>query len=231
MRNLSQSREDLSLWYSWSASTISRLIMALRILSCPAIRPMWSKSTAIVLEKGWGRMLFVSTLRALSSREAVSPRRARGEETRGMPLEARQSIITSTRAKFSRRHSSSRQKSCALRTKGDIMVFDKKIAGQLIQNRAIMFDPEKGWRLNTHNRYPDDTAIPRSPFYIDLRAPLRSAPLFRKRMTWYMETLIRKSDISFDCISDAPQAVTPLVVALSNMICIPMISPRLNAKS
>jgi len=111
------------------------------------------------------------------------------------------------------------------------MQFSADMADQLFQNRAVMFDPEKGWRLNTHNRYPDDTAIPRSPFYIDLRAPLRSAPLFRKRMTWYMETLLRKSDISFDCISDAPQAVTPLVVALSNMICIPMISPRLNAKS
>ncbi len=111
------------------------------------------------------------------------------------------------------------------------MVFNKETASQLIQNRAIMFDPKKGWRLNTHNRYPDDTAIPRSPFYIDLRAPLRSAPLFRKWMMRYMEMLIRKSGVSFDCMSDAPQAVTPLVVMLSDMICIPMISPRLNAKS
>ena len=111
------------------------------------------------------------------------------------------------------------------------MAFSAYMADQLFQNRAIMFDPENGWRLNTHNRYPDDPDIPRSPFYIDLRAPLRSVPSFRTRAAYYMRGLMRKSGISFALISDAPQAVTPLVVTLSDIAGTPMISPRLNAKS
>jgi len=111
------------------------------------------------------------------------------------------------------------------------MAFNMVMAEQLFRNRAIMFDPEKGWRLNTHNRYPDDPNIPRSPFYIDLRAPLRSAPPFRTRTAYYMQGLMKKSGSSFALISDAPQAVTPLVVILSEITGIPMISPRLNAKA
>lgn len=107
-------------------------------------------------------------------------------------------------------------------------MFNRDMAGQLIHSHAVMFDPHKGWALNTHKRYPD---APRSPFYIDLRAPLRSIPPFRRIAAQSMETLIRKSNVPFDCISDAPQAVTPLVVMLSDMTGVPMISPRLNAKT
>ena len=107
------------------------------------------------------------------------------------------------------------------------MRFNTQMAEELIRNDAIMFDPEGGWTLNTHRRYPD---APRSPFYIDLRAPLRSRPRFRRKAARYMEQLIWESGIFFHCISDAPQAVTPLVVALSDMTDFPMISPRLAAK-
>lgn len=107
------------------------------------------------------------------------------------------------------------------------MIFNTDMAGQLTLHRAIMFDPDKGWALNTHKRYPD---APRSPFYIDLRAPLRSVPSFRRHAAQYMEKFLFESGVSFDYISDAPQAVTPLVVVLSDMISVPMISPRLNAK-
>ena len=107
------------------------------------------------------------------------------------------------------------------------MRFPSQMAEELIRNDAIMFDPDKGWLLNTHRRYPD---APRSPFYIDLRAPLRSRPRFRRKAARYIEQLIEESGIFFHCISDAPQAVTPLVVALSDMTDVPMISPRLAAK-
>lgn len=110
------------------------------------------------------------------------------------------------------------------------MLFNEDMALQLYQSRAIKFDSLGGWKLNVHHRYPNDHNIPRSPFYIDLRAPLRSVLSFRRRATHYMKIVVEEIGVSFDCMSDAPTAITPLVVALSDFISIPMISPRVNAK-
>lgn len=110
----------------------------------------------------------------------------------------------------------------------------RDIEGLFIQHHAVMFDPGRGWALNTHKQYP---YAPRSPFYIDLRACIRSAPIFRRKLARCMEDFIwgiQGGDpfpLYADLISDAPQAITPLVALLSDMTSIPMISPRLNAKA
>lgn len=109
------------------------------------------------------------------------------------------------------------------------MNFDTEIAGLLFRSNAVRFRDE-GFALNIHRRYPDDPHIPRSPFYIDLRAPLRSIPQFRRRCTRFMYALMAESDIACHLLSDAPQAITPLVALLSDMTAIPMISPRLGGK-
>ena len=106
--------------------------------------------------------------------------------------------------------------------------FDTGIAGQLVQNRAITFDPDTGpdagWKMNTHKRYPH---APRSPFRIDLAAPLRSVSPFRRKIARQIETiLLYGSHLPFDYISDASYVITPLVAVLSDMMGTPMISPR-----
>ena len=106
------------------------------------------------------------------------------------------------------------------------MTFRDDLALQLLAD-AVQFGPVEGWRLNIHDEYPD---APRSPFYIDLRPSIRSVPSFRRQLGECISDLIGRGELRLDCISDVPQAGTPLVTTVSDLTGIPMISPRLEGK-
>ena len=79
--------------------------------------------------------------------------------------------------------------------------------------------------LKLHQRDPD---APPSPYYIDLRM-LRSYPKLLRQTAVVLSDISRK--LTFDLLADVPTASTPLVTAMMLRRRIPMISPRLDAKS
>lgn len=100
-----------------------------------------------------------------------------------------------------------------------------RIARQMLESGAIAFDLEKRYSLNIHNDHP---GAPRSPFYVNCRQ-LRSTPRLAFEVAETMALMARKSGIEFDLIADIPTAFTPIVSLISQILGVPMISPRVEA--
>ncbi len=100
------------------------------------------------------------------------------------------------------------------------------VARRLFEINAVRFS-ESGYRLASHDQHP---AAPRSPFYIDLRL-LRSYPRLLNDVVTLMVSVTPELWHGFDLISDVPVASTPIVAVLSQRTGIPMVSPRLSAKT
>ncbi len=83
------------------------------------------------------------------------------------------------------------------------------------------FPDGNGFRLKLHETKPD---APLSPYYLNLRL-LRSYPATAKlRAVKLFEAMIQ--GVMYDVLADVPTSITPIVSSLSDMIKIPMITPR-----
>lgn len=106
----------------------------------------------------------------------------------------------------------------------DLRELKDKVALDLFQVGAIKFGPPL-FRLKLHESRPD---APLSPIYIDLRI-IRSYPqVLRETVDLYIALT---SDFEFDVIADVPTASTPIVTLICSQLNIPMISPRLGART
>ncbi len=81
------------------------------------------------------------------------------------------------------------------------------------------------FRLKLHETDPE---APLSPFYLDLRV-IRSHPGVLASVAWALNDVAR--GLVFDRLADVPTAATPIVSAMSLFSGVPMISPRLAAKT
>lgn len=102
------------------------------------------------------------------------------------------------------------------------------VARGLYRVGAVRVETGTGFRLAIHERHP---GAPRSPFYIDLRL-LRSFPKLIHDVARLMTEDGWRAGVwgYADLISDVPTAATPIVTLISQVVRIPMISPRLAAK-
>ena len=101
------------------------------------------------------------------------------------------------------------------------------ITDRLIETGIIDFSRQEGWSLNIHESYPQ---APKAPFYTDLRRLTSFVSLFRDVVDIYV-AMFRKSDIKLDRIADVPTASTPIATAMMMRTQIPLIRPRLDAKT
>lgn len=99
---------------------------------------------------------------------------------------------------------------------------EKEVARQLLTKGAIKFGE---FKLKLHEKNPN---APLSPIYIDLRI-LRSFPFLLGMVAHVYRGLATK--LKFDYIADVPTAATPIAVLLSSQMQIPMVSPRMDAKT
>ncbi len=81
------------------------------------------------------------------------------------------------------------------------------------------------FRLKLHERSPE---APLSPFYIDLRL-IRSRPHLLQLVARLLGEVSKK--LKFDLLADIPTAATPIVAVMSVQMNVPMVSPRLVAKT
>ena len=98
----------------------------------------------------------------------------------------------------------------------------KAFALGVIRIGAVKFGE---FRLKLHETQPN---APLSPFYIDLRI-LRSFPETLETAVHLYGQLA--STVRYDLLADVPTAATPAVAILSFISKVPMISPRLEAKT
>jgi len=96
------------------------------------------------------------------------------------------------------------------------------LAEELLRLGCVRFGQ---FRLKLHERNPD---APLSPIYLDLRS-IRSFPALVDLAVEVYKDLSR--GLEFDRYADVPTGVTPIVAVLSHNTRVPMISPRLDAKS
>ena len=101
------------------------------------------------------------------------------------------------------------------------------IAYRLFQTKVIDFSRQEGWSLRIHRDYPH---APRAPFYTDVRLLPSYVSLFRDVVDLYV-AMLRKSGMKLERISDVPTASTPIATALMMRTQIPLIRPRLDAKT
>lgn len=106
--------------------------------------------------------------------------------------------------------------------------FPKDIAETMYRLRMFQFGKEGGWRLNIHDDFP---YAPRSPFYVNVGAALRSDVQFRRRVRGCILQLIGQHGEGFDLVSDMPQKSTPYVTLISDTTGTPMISPRMTGRT
>jgi len=68
-----------------------------------------------------------------------------------------------------------------------------------------------------------------SPYYVDLRI-LRSFPRVLHEIARALQEIIAKENLVFDALADVPTGATPLTAVLSQMLRVPMVSPRKGPK-
>ncbi|MBI4050453.1 MAG: hypothetical protein HY396_00550 [Candidatus Doudnabacteria bacterium] len=78
----------------------------------------------------------------------------------------------------------------------------------------------RGFKLKLHEKNPD---APLSPFYLNFRL-LRSFPRTLQNTALLFKDMC--CNMSFDVVADVPTAITPVVAVLSQILDIPMITPR-----
>lgn len=100
----------------------------------------------------------------------------------------------------------------------------RDIVQTLIDTNVVKFGQ---FRIKLHDRLPD---APLSPIYINLRL-LRSYPSALKKVVDAMCQLVNDNIENFDLIADVPTAGTPFSVIASQVLNIPMITPRMDIKS
>lgn len=98
------------------------------------------------------------------------------------------------------------------------------IVQTLIDTNVVKFGQ---FRIKLHDRMPD---APLSPIYINLRL-LRSYPSALKKVVDAMCQMVQNKIDEFDLIADVPTAGTPFGVIASQVLNIPMITPRMDIKS
>ncbi|MBI3939881.1 MAG: hypothetical protein HY315_03530 [Acidobacteria bacterium] len=99
-----------------------------------------------------------------------------------------------------------------------------KVALDLFQIGAVKFGPPL-FRLKLHESQPD---APLSPIYVNLRI-IRSYPqVLKETVDLY---LALASGLDFDVIADVPTASTPIATLMCSHLNLPMVSPRLDART
>ncbi len=98
---------------------------------------------------------------------------------------------------------------------------------QIFEKKMFKIDLEKGFKLKIHKEHPE---APLSPLYINLRT-LRAHPEAKLKTVEVFGEMLENSGVSYDVLADIPTAATPLVSSLSDMLGVPMITPRGDNKS
>lgn len=108
-----------------------------------------------------------------------------------------------------------------------LMHYVREVARELLSIRAVKFDLEKGFPLKIHKKYPD---APKSPFYVDLRILCSFPALLDQVAQSMVDSMVDVWD-AVELVSDVPTASTPIVTIVSQKTGVPMIRPRLDAKT